>query len=325
MKTPRFWQTKNAISSALLPLSALYALGFTLDKRLTVKRRAPLPVISIGNITAGGAGKTPTAIAIAQLLRSMNETPHFMTRGYGGTTQQVKQVSVGDNAATVGDEALLLARHAPTWVARNRVDAALAAQQAGATIVVADDALQHHALAHDLSILVVDLATGFGNGRLLPTGPLRQTLASAYGDAPTICVAIGEDDPHQLLPLLRIQGEVVRARVQPVGDISWLRGKRWLAFAGIAYPQKFYATLRTLGADIVQTVDFPDHHDFTPRDIQQLQQRAARADLGLITTEKDAVRGLLAPDSGIHTLPIALQFDEPHAIQAALQSWRSGT
>lgn len=350
MKTPRFWQQKHALSTALLPLSAFYALGFALDKTLTKKERAPLPVIAVGNVTAGGAGKTPTAIALADMLRNMGENPHIITRGYGAKVRGVKRVTTDDTYATVGDEALLLARHAPTWVSPSRINAAHAAHEAGASVVIADDALQHHALAHDLLVLVVDLTTGLGNGRLLPAGPLRQTLASAHGKAPTFTIAIGDDDPHHLVPLLRVHGEVFRARIQPTcvrqsvdrpalsqressssmddgraTNISFLKEGKFLAFAGIAYPQKFYATLRALDANIVETVDFPDHHRFTAKDLQALQQRAAAQGLALITTEKDAVRLPAALATPVHTLPVTLQFEEPEALAAAWQAWRTGT
>lgn len=324
MKTPRFWQTKNLLSTALLPLAACYALGFKLDRRFTIKQRAPLPVISVGNVTAGGAGKTPTVIALAEMLRSMGEVPHIITRGYGGTITRTHRVTEGNTSAEVGDEALLLARHAPTWVGRARIDSACAAKEAGATLVIADDALQHHALAHDLSILVIDLTYGLGNQRPIPAGPLRQPLASAY-EAPTIAVAIGPEDRHQLVPQLRVLGDVWRATTQPIGDVAWLKNGKWLAFAGIAHPSKFYATLREYGADIAHTVDFPDHHPFTSAEIALLQTSARTNGLQLITTEKDAARGLGAIAGETRTLPIALAFEEPQALMETLRAWRSGT
>lgn len=325
MKTPHFWQTKNLLSTALLPFAACYSLGFALDRRFTKKLHAPLPVISVGNVTAGGAGKTPTVIALVEMLRSMGEVPHIITRGYGGSITTTHRVLETDTAAQVGDEALLLARHAPTWVGHARIDSTHAAKQAGATLVIADDALQHHALAHDLCVLVVDLAYGLGNQRQLPSGPLRQTLASAYDGAPTIAIAIGSEDPHQLVPQLRILGEVWRATMQPSGDVSWLKNGPWLAFAGIAHPQKFYATLRDQGADLVHTVDFPDHHPFATRELALLQASANENGWQLITTEKDAVRGLGTIAAQTRTLPIALKFDEPAALLETLRAWRSST
>ena len=319
MRTPHFWRSKNLLSTLLVPCSALYALGFALDKRMKPAQRAPLPVISIGNVTAGGAGKTPTALALATLLQQMGENPHFITRGYGGHTyRQPHRVQPHDTAADVGDEALLLVRTAPTWVHRDRVAAAHEAARAGATILLADDALQHHALAHDLSVLVVDLATGLGNERLLPAGPLRQTLESAYGAAPTVALAIGDADPHHLLPRLQTLGEVFRARLQPAGDPVWFGTKRWLAFAGIAHPQKFYATLRAAGADIAATHDFADHHPFSERELRALAETAARTGTALITTEKDAARIPATWGLDIATLPVTLAIEETPRLQKLL-------
>lgn len=325
MKTPHYWRSKNLLSTMLLPLSAIYKFGFTLDKKLKPAQRAPLPVICIGNVTAGGAGKTPTAIALAQLLRSTGEVPHIISRGYGGRITATHRVSETDNAADVGDEALLLAKAAPTWVGRDRLASTRAAQQAGATLVIADDALQHHALVHDLSILVVDLATGMGNGRLLPAGPLRQTLVSAYGNAPTIAIAIGEEDPHHLLPQLQVLGDVLRARLTPIGDVSWLSAKQWIAFAGIAHPQKFYATLRAHGATLLSTHDFADHHPFTQPELKALAAAATQHNAALITTEKDAVRIPATWGASVTTLPVALQLEETGRLQELLATLHRNT
>lgn len=325
MKTPRFWKQKNILSTLLLPLSALYAAGFALDRYRTPKQRASLPVISVGNITAGGAGKTPTTMALVALLRELGEVPHIVTRGYGGKQHHAHRVVDSDTAEDVGDEAILLARHAPTWVGASRFASAQAAHAAGATLVIADDALQHHALAHDLSILVVDLASGFGNARLLPAGPLRQTLESAYGNAPTVTVAIGENDPHHLMPKLMVHGDVWRADWQPAVPMRWLHEGKWLAFAGIAYPGKFYATLQRFGAAVAETHDFADHHPYTRGELEALAARATQHGARLITTEKDAVRIPAAWGIPIAVVPVTLGFSERDTLKAALANWRSGT
>lgn len=325
MKTPHFWRSKNIISTLLLPFSALYAVGYAIDRKLNPQQRAPLLVISVGNVTAGGAGKTPTAIAFAALLRSMGHVPHIISRGYGGRITTTHRVSETDSAADVGDEALLLAKAAPTWIGRTRIESARAAKAAGATIVIADDALQHHALAHDLSILVVDLATGLGNERLLPAGPLRQPLATAYGESRTIALAIGDEDPHHLLPCLQMMGELFRATLAPVGDVSWLAAGRWLAFAGIAHPQKFYTTLRAHGAELIDTVDFADHHPFTERELALLAETAQKHNAALITTEKDAARIPAQWGVAIATLPVALTVEETPRLLEILADLQSQT
>lgn len=324
MRTPDHWQTVNATSTALLPFSFLYKLGFALEKKFTKKQRAPLPVISVGNITAGGAGKTPTCIALAQLLQQMGEVPHIITRGYGGQKLRAHRVDpTRDSAAKVGDEPLLLAKYAPTWVGAERIASARAAKEAGATILLADDALQHHALHHDLSILVVDLVSGFGNGRLIPAGPLRQTLDSAY-EGPTIAVAIGNDDPRQLIPQLSVHGEVWRGALKPARELGKLATGSWLAFAGIAHPQKFYTTLREAGVNVVETKDFPDHHPYHRDQIDKLTMRATSLGARLVTTEKDAVRVPEEWKVELEKFPVALEFQELDSLKARLAQWRSG-
>lgn len=313
MKTPAWWRHRTILSTALLPLSYLYRLGYTLDRRFTRARHASLPVIAIGNLTAGGAGKTPTTIALAQLLLAMGEQPHIISRGYGGRPQHAHRIDAAtDDAATVGDEALLLARHAPTWVGADRLASCRAAQQAGATVILADDAMQHHALAHDNAIMVVDAAYGLGNARMLPAGPLRAPVSSLA--AGTQLVLIGDGDAPAVFAHLPCW----RGRIIPPGNTDFLRGQRWLAFAGIAHPAKFYATLRACGADLVATMDFPDHYPFTPVTLQQLQQRAQQDGLSLITTEKDAMRLTPAMRARVACLPVALQFEQPEELSAQL-------
>jgi tetraacyldisaccharide 4'-kinase len=308
MRTPAWWQSRGLRSTVLLPFAALYGLGFRLDRALKKPQRAPLPVIGIGNVTAGGAGKTPTTIALAHWLRAQGHTPHILTRGYGGKPQHAHRVSAQNSAAEVGDEALLLAAAAPTWVGRDRLASARAAQQAGATILLADDAMQHHALHKDLQLLVIDGARGFGNGRLLPAGPLRQPPAAAAGAVPLI-IGAGE--------VPGITG-ALRARIAPMGDTAFLREGRWLAFSGIAYPQKFYTTLREAGAELAATLDFPDHHPFTAAELDRLQRSASANGLQLITTEKDWMRLPIAKRAGVRYLPIALQFHDADALARAL-------
>lgn len=311
MKTPHFWQSKNLLSTALLPASYLYGFGAWLDRARTTPQRASLPVISIGNLTAGGAGKTPTTLALIPLLQALGHTPHILTRGYGGANLSAHRVQAGDDWRSVGDEALLLAAAAPTWVGHDRLASAKAAKNAGATILVCDDALQHHALHKDISILVVDGPYGFGNGRLLPAGPLREPVASARARVQGV-VLIGEAD------------DALRARLpQPVFDAvltptaGIVQGQKYLAFAGIGRPEKFYETLRTLGATLVETCNLPDHYAYPRTMVEALVARAAMLGATPITTEKDAVK--IPPDlrAAITTLPVTLRF----ADEAAFRQW----
>lgn len=316
MNTPGFWQHRGMRSTCLLPLSALYALGAWLDRRFTRPRRAPLPVISVGNVTAGGAGKTPTTLALAALLQASGAQPHILTRGYGGAARTAHRVSAHDTAATVGDEALLLARAAPTWVGRDRYASALAATAAGASLLLCDDALQHHALVKTLSLLVVDGAYGLGNGRLLPAGPLREPLAAAL-DRTDAVVMIGPDATGLTS---RLRCPVFMAALQPCGDTSNLQHGRWLAFAGLARPEKFFTSLRDLGATLAATRAFPDHYAYTPATLATLRREAEALGACLITTEKDAVKLATEDRAEVAVLPVALRFLDDTAFQSWLQA-----
>jgi tetraacyldisaccharide 4'-kinase len=280
MRAPAFWAKDGLLPVLLTPLSWVWRLG----GRFRDARRidSGVPVIAIGNLVAGGAGKTPLAIAVAQRLISRGRTPHIITRGHGGTTSGPLRVDPAvHDAATVGDEPLLLAAVAPTWVARDRAAGAAAAIAAGADVLVLDDAHQNHALAKALSLLAVDAGYGFGNGRVIPAGPLREPVAA--GLARTDAAVLIGDGTVDLggMPALR-------GTLQP-RDTA-LAGRRVLAFAGIGRPEKFFATLRELGCDIAETHPFADHHPYTAAEIERLLARAAALDATPVTTAKDHVR-----------------------------------
>lgn len=301
------------------PLGRVYGLAGALRQRLVTPRRAGVPVICIGNLTAGGAGKTPTAIAVARHLLARGDQPHFLTRGYGGRERGPLRVDPDiHDADAVGDEPLLLARSAVTWVSADRVAGAEAAATAGASHIVMDDGLQNPYLRKDLRLLVIDGAAGFGNHRLLPAGPLREPVDRALAHVDAVIV-IGADHAgiDALLPatLPRLSADLV-----PDGDQRHFKGRRVLAFAGIGRPEKFYATLRDLGAEIVETRSFADHHRYQPSEIGHLLTRAGQFDAVCVTTEKDHVR--LAPNLGnlVEKLPISLEIHELERLRNLLSS-----
>ncbi len=319
MRAPEFWDRDGATARLLDPIGRIYGLTGTLRRRLITPMRASVPVICIGNLTAGGAGKTPTAIAIAKHLQALGDRPHFLTRGYGGRERGPLRVDPDvHDADTVGDEPLLLARTAVTWVSADRVAGAKAAVAAGASHIVMDDGLQNPHLEQDLRLLVIDGATGFGNRRLLPAGPLREPIHQALARVDA-AIVIGKDHAgiDGLLPMMlpRLPADLV-----PDGDLDHFRGRRVLAFAGIGRPEKFYATLRELGADIVETRSFADHHCYQPHEIEHLHMRARQFDAACVTTEKDHVR--LAPNLGklVEKLPIRLCFHEPEQLDRQLSA-----
>ncbi|HYD65959.1 tetraacyldisaccharide 4'-kinase [Azospirillum sp.] len=316
MRTPAFWyRPPTAAALALAPLGALYGLAGRLRFATTRAERAPVPIVCVGNLVAGGAGKTPVALALAEALAARGTAVHFLTRGHGGTERGPLRVDPArHDAGQVGDEALLLASHAPTWVARDRVAGARAAAAAGAEVVVMDDGFQNPHLAKDLSLVVVDGAAGFGNGCLLPAGPLREPVARGLSRADAV-VLMGEDRTGvaaRVAPL-----PVLRARVEPDADHG-LRGRRVLAFAGIGRPEKFFATLESLGAVLAGRVPFADHHPYTAAEVADLLARAEALNALPVTTAKDAVRLPADVRARVRVLPVCAVFDDAEALGALL-------
>ncbi|MES2984474.1 MAG: tetraacyldisaccharide 4'-kinase [Pseudomonadota bacterium] len=312
MKTPHFWKTDSLLSRLLAPAALAYRFGAWCDRRTTMPEHASLKVLSIGNVTAGGAGKTPTALALAPMLYDIGAIPHVLTRGYKAQAHlTAHRVTDADDWRSVGDEALLLARVGPTWVGRDRIASARAATKAGATLLICDDALQHHRLHKDISLLVIDGPFGIGNGRMLPAGPLREPLVAALSRCHAVII-IG-DDTQRLAAEISLP--VFRAALQPVADTSFLHANRWVAFAGIGRPEKFFTTLRTLGAPLAATHAFPDHHAYDGADFAMLAASAQAHGARLITTEKDAVKLPPALRDTVSVLPVELVFEDRRAVE----------
>ena len=284
MRAPAFWYEHGVTAALLAPLGWIWAAGARARAAKPARHRSPIPVICIGNLSVGGAGKTPVAESIAQLIPGA----HFLSRGYGGKETGPLRVEPHRHSySQVGDEPLLLAEIAPTWVARNRIEGAEAAAEAGASCLVMDDGFQDPSLEKDISILVVDGHTGFGNGRCLPAGPLREPVEQGLKRADAV-VILG-DDKHGIA--LRVAPKpVLRAWLEPEAEASVLAGRKVVAFAGIGRPAKFFHTLDTLGANVVEAYAFPDHYPFHPAEIGELQAAANNHNAFLVTTGKDYVR-----------------------------------
>ena len=315
IRPPRFWDTDGAAARLLAPLSSLVAAA-TARRMARPGWRASVPVVCVGNATVGGAGKTTVALDLARRLAEAGRAPHILLRGYGGTVRGVHRVAPGDPAALVGDEALLLAAAAPTWVGADRAASARAAVAAGAGVLVMDDGLQNPGLVKDFALLVIDGGAGFGNGRVLPAGPLREPVAAAAARC-AAAVLIGADRTGALarlppgLPVLRatlVAGEGAAA----------LRGARVLAFAGIARPEKFFATLEELGAELVERRAFPDHAAFPQAVLDRLLDRAARLGAIPLTTAKDAVRLDPVRRARVRVLEVGLAWEDPAALERLL-------
>lgn len=317
MRTPAFWYRPPGLAAGLLtPLGALYGLAARRRMAGTVPHRAGAPVVCVGNLVAGGAGKTPVGLAVAAALAARGVAVQLLTRGHGGRERGPLRVDPARHAAAdVGDEALLLAAAGPCWVARDRAAGADAAVAAGAQTVVMDDGFQNPGLFKDLSLVVADGAVGFGNGRLIPAGPLRERVAAGLRRADAL-VVLGEDRAGVAAQAGGLP--VLHARLEPSGDTAGLRGRPVLAFAGIGRPEKFFATLESLGAALVERVPFADHHPYRPAEIRALLDRADALGALPVTTAKDAVR--LPPDlrARVRVLPVTVAWRDPGALERLL-------
>ncbi len=317
LRPPAFWQGRGdgILARLLSPLGAVTAAA-TAHRVARPGWRAPVPVICCGNVTLGGSGKTTLALDLGQRLRSRGLVPHFLLRGYRGTFRGTKRVLIGDSAALVGDEALLLAAEGPTWIGADRAASARAAVGEGADILILDDGLQNPTLAKDLSLLVVDGGLGFGNGRVVPAGPLREPVAA--GAARCSAAVLIDQDPSQATVALPQWLPVLSARLVAGPDAAVVAGRRVLAFAGIARPGKFFATLDKTGAVPIGWLSFPDHHRFADREFQRILERARRLDALPVTTPKDAARLSAAQRAAVHVIGVRLVWDDPNAIEGML-------
>jgi len=314
MKAPAFWESDGRLPRLLDPLGRLYAWGGRRRRAGAEEYRPAVPVICVGNVVAGGAGKTPTVVALARRLAAAGRHPHLITRGHGGTEIGPRRVDpLRHDAARVGDEPLLLAEAAPTWVARDRPEGARAATALGADLLILDDGFQNGTIAKDLSLLVADGPAGFGNRRVIPAGPCREPPAEALARADALLI-VGEDRHDLATDAARAGIAVLFARLSPAAEAPALAGRRVLAFAGIGRPGKFFATLEESGAQLAGRRTFADHHPFTRAEIEALIAEAAAMDALPVTTAKDRVRIPADLRPKIAVLPVDLVFAEPAAL-----------
>jgi len=321
MRTPLFWhQPPGVLSTLLAPLGAIYALGTRRRLGQGVRRKMPVPVICVGNLNAGGTGKTPTVIALAGRLLERGLTPHVVTRGYGGSLEGPVQVIERDHvAAQTGDEALLLAAFLPTWVAKDRVAGAEAAVAAGADVILLDDGFQNPGLHHDLSLIVVDAGRGFGNGRCIPAGPLREPVTDGMARADLV-LSIGpegQQDGFAQRWSAQIPVPHVTGALRPLPTGLPLYGLPVVAFAGIGYPQKFFATLTEMGADLRATHALADHQPLTEPLMARMLREAKGLNAQVVTTEKDAVRLPPKLRTQVMTVPVRLEISDWGPVDAA--------
>jgi tetraacyldisaccharide 4'-kinase len=285
LKAPKFWSKKGILSKILVPFSWIYI--YISQRRHNRENAAKLsvPVICVGNLVMGGAGKTPMVIALVQILQGMGYKPHIISRGYGAIVHGVKRVDPQKhNYLNVGDEPLLLAKFAPTWVSTNRVKAARAAIENDADVIVMDDGFQNNSIVKDISLIVVDAIQGFGNQYVFPAGPLREPFLNGLNKADaTIVIGDGE------LSYLKSSKKIFHAKFVEKEPLK-KQAESVIAFAGLGYPKKFKQSLQKAGFNILEFHAYPDHHPYTITEIEKLIKRAQALKSTLITTSKDAVR-----------------------------------
>lgn len=322
LRTPAFWKSKGLLAWLLWPLSWFYR-GYLRGAGCCKAKpyHSKLPLICIGNAIAGGAGKTPVCLAIGKMLQEAGYRVMYISRGYGGSATGVTHVLPHQHsAAEVGDESLLLAKQAPTFIARRRKDAVLWTEEADADILIMDDGLQNESIAKTCSLLVINGSYGIGNGFVLPAGPLREPFSKALTRADAI-IMIGEDKHGIAGRCHAIPCFYATLQAQSEG----LKGdKPAIAFAGIAHPENFFATLRQEGVELVETVAFADHHPYEASEIEAMIAKAKALEAMLVTTEKDMVKIPEKLRADIKTLPVSIAFADAGKFKDWLASFEKG-
>jgi tetraacyldisaccharide 4'-kinase len=318
--TPDFWgREPGALADLLLPLGMVWETVGRARRALARAYLPPVPVVCVGNLVVGGAGKTPVTIALARWFAARGLVAHVVTRGYGGRLCGPCRIDpLVHDAGAVGDEALLLAATAPSWVARSRAAGAAAAAAAGAQVILLDDGFQNPTIGKTLSAVVVDIGYGFGNRRVMPAGPLRENLRRGLARADAVVLFASEGDCRSAVaPQLEIGRPVIPAMLAPLAG-GRFAGRRVFAFAGIARPSRFFASLRSVGAQIVGARRFPDHYRFRARDIEFLFEAARRENARLVTTAKDFVRLPPAARAEVDVLEVEVRWPAPDALARML-------
>jgi tetraacyldisaccharide 4'-kinase len=313
---PEFWDRGGVLPTLLAPLGWAYGSLGQLRRAAVTPWRTPVPVLCVGNLVVGGAGKTPVALDLTQRLVARGEHPHLLSRGYGGALAGPVQVDLARHGyGDVGDEALLLARVAPTWIAHDRAAGARAAVAAGATVLVLDDGFQNPSLVQDLKLVVIDGAYGLGNGHVMPAGPLREPAAAGLARAEAV-VVMGAGDAG----LARVAGglPVLRAQLAAASNASDFKGTRVVAFAGIGRPRKFFELLDRLGAEVAARHEFPDHQPYSSDMLEPILTEAARLGAQALTTEKDWVRVPPELRDRVTPVPVLVSWEDARQAEALL-------
>ncbi len=324
IKTPDFWyrpynSMPTALERIITPLSSLYLLAHNINMGSKTTKHAPIPVICLGNITAGGSGKTPSIIALNALIKNHNifNSPYFLSRGYGSKQSAAKSITGQEPVNEAGDEPLLLAKHSNTVISVNRYDGAIFAYDMGADLVLMDDGFQNPSLHKDLSFIVIDGKTGLGNRKIIPAGPLREPVIEAFKRCDAV-ILIGEDKTN-IAPLIPSHTPIFAAKITAIKLNDFDLTAKYIGFAGLGHPQKFYDTLQKNKFDVIEFHNFADHHPYSDNEINILLNKAMKNNAKLITTEKDYVRIPQKYRDNISFLPIELKFDNEQKILSFLK------
>ena len=290
LKAPKFWYKKKDtfLSNSLYPFSLLFRFGTKIRIFISTKQKSPLPVICVGNIVVGGAGKTPVSLKIGKLLIKSGYKPHFISKGYAGLINKSTLVKSWHSATSVGDESILLSKVAPTWIGSDRNNSSKLAKKEGADCLIMDDGFQNPTIQKDFSIIVFNAAQEFGNKRVMPSGPLRESINRGLSRT-NLVIVVGEIS-KELKHIIPKNIPIIEAKFEIKKENKNFKGQNITAFAGIAYPEKFFQSLKEQGGKIVKQITYPDHYIYTENDLLALAETANKTKSILVSTQKDNVR-----------------------------------
>ena len=318
LKAPKFWYLKKdtLLSRSLYPFSFLFRLGTKIRNISSHSNRFAFPVICIGNIVVGGAGKTPVAIKIGELLKISGYNPHFISKGYAGIIQRSTLVKAWHSPKSVGDESLLLSEIAPTWIGKDRNNSIKLAKNMGADCIIMDDGFQNPTIHKDFSIIVINASQEFGNKRVMPAGPLRESIKRGLSRT-NLIIVIGEIK-NSLQKNIPDHIPIIQAKFKINNENKIFKGQKITAFAGIAYPEKFFTSLREQGAKIIKEITYPDHHIYDENDLLSLAEIANKNQSILVSTQKDFVRVPKSYRSLVNILEGKISFEKEDIIKEIL-------
>tara|TARA_B100001123_G_C15237893_1_gene997920 strand:+ start:50 stop:1045 length:996 start_codon:yes stop_codon:yes gene_type:complete len=314
LKAPKFWYLKRNtyLSNSLYPLSLIFRLGTKLRSLISKERKSELPIICIGNIVVGGAGKTPVSLKIGKMLIHAGYSPHFVSKGYAGIEKNNTLIEKWHSPKSVGDESILLSEVAPTWVGIDRNKSFYLAKEKGADCIIMDDGFQNPTIKKDFSIIVINGEQEFGNKKVLPSGPLRESINRGLSRT-NLIIVIGEIS-KELKNKIPSHIPTINSSFVINNEKKIFRGQKISAFAGIAYPEKFFNSLRTQGAKIVKEIIYPDHHIFNENDLLNLAEIANKTNSILVTTKKDYIRIPKSYHSLVNTLEGEIEFEDENLL-----------